>query len=122
LRKKSLDKLESMIPREHIAFLFTLRAFDRVVHSCYGFVLSPSFQENISDFHKLYLTLGMRVTPKIHIICAHLVQFIQKTSIANDGKRSGLSIYSEQAFESGVLFITCTIIVLSAKIFFFFFF
>jgi hypothetical protein len=103
LRQKSLDKLETMLPREHGMFLAALRSFDKVVHSCYGFVLAPLFREHIEEFREIYLQLGMRVTPKIHIIVAHLIYFIEKTSIANDGKRSGLAMYSEQAFESGVV-------------------
>jgi hypothetical protein len=110
LRKKSLDKLETMLPQAHGMFLDALRAFDRVVGSCYGFVLSPSFSESISEFREIFLQLGMRVTPKIHIIVAHVVPFIEQTSIANDGKRSGLSVYSEQAFESGAVFTVETLI------------
>jgi hypothetical protein len=70
------------------------------VHGCYSYNLSPTYKVEIEAFRTAYLRLGISVTPKIHIIFVHLSQFIEETSIAADGKRSGLGLYSEQAGEA----------------------
>ena len=44
-----------------------LRAFGRVVRSCFGLSLDPSYKAHIAHFKKVYLNLGISVTPKVRI-------------------------------------------------------
>ena len=70
-----------------------LRAFDRVVQSCFGSDLSDSFKQDIHAFGEAWKETGLSVTPKIHVILVHRVEFLQ-------GKNHGLGRYSELAIQA----------------------
>ena len=46
-------------------------------------------------FKEAYLTLGVNVTPKVHILLAHVVPYLTMK-----GEKFGLGLMSEQHFES----------------------
>ena len=48
-----------------LPYIHTFRAFDRVVSSCFGVGLKDGYQENIKEFKRLYMSLGITVTPKV---------------------------------------------------------
>ena len=62
---ENLDKLQRIIPLEFDMFVPALRAFGRVVKSCFGLSLSPTYKADIEHFRKCYLNLGISVTPKV---------------------------------------------------------
>ena len=79
---KCLDKLEEGITRVNsadqakgLAFVQTLRAFKQVVHDCFSIKLQPSYKTSINHFSKLYRDLGISVTPKVHMVERHIVDF-----------------------------------------------
>ena len=96
LKKKSLDELARRIPRDLIKFLRAFHTFGGVVESCFSQTLQPGYQDKISLFQKEYLSLGVSVIPKAHIVFLHIKDFIE----SRDGPRVGLGVYSEQAFEA----------------------
>ena len=69
---KKVDILQNLIEQESdevllnaLPYIHTYRAFDRVVSSCFGVGLKEGFQEHIKEFQRLYLALGITVTPKV---------------------------------------------------------
>ena len=95
---RCIDKLEVLLMREcpdriveAMPYIVVLKAFDKVVHSCFGVTLVEGYKENITMFSKLYRELGITVTPKVQ----HITDFM-----ALKGEAAGLGFYSEQAMES----------------------
>ena len=64
LEKQSVDALLNGLP-----FIHTLRALSRVVESCFGMELGATYISDIKKFKRLYLALGVTVTPKVNICC-----------------------------------------------------
>ena len=64
----NLNELQKIIPQEYDMFVSALRAFGRVVKSCFGMALSPSYAADIQHFRKCYLNLGISVTPKVMFV------------------------------------------------------
>ena len=73
----------------------TLANFNKVVEACFGQDLDPSFRTTIKDFEKSYRSLGISVTPKVHVVFEHVAQFLELK-----GHKTGLGAWSEQAMES----------------------
>ena len=63
---ENLDKLQKIVPQDFDMFVSAFRAFGKVVRSCFGLVLSPSYKTDIESFKKCYLNLGISVTPKVN--------------------------------------------------------
>ena len=74
-------------------FALTLGALDTLVHKTFGMVLRNGWASAHAEFTAAYLKLGISITSKVHIIMAHLPQFIRLQG-------SSLGKFSEQAFES----------------------
>jgi hypothetical protein len=83
--KKNLDTIQK--------YFKAFSAFREVVEGCFGKVLKPNFDQSICSFRSCYMELDISVTTAAHIVFVHLVQFCRL-------KKSGLSIYSEQASEA----------------------
>ena len=69
---KCVDKLEVQLMMEcpgsttlAIPYIQALKAFNSVVHSCFGVSLLKDYKVNINKFTKLYRDLGISVTPKV---------------------------------------------------------
>ena len=73
----------------------TLVKFNKVVEACFGQDLDPSFRTTIKDYEKSYRSLGISVTPKVHVVFEHVAQFLELK-----GHKTGLGAWSEQAMES----------------------
>ena len=65
LHEDSLDKLEAIIPSEHLAYVEAFHTFGIVVKSCYGYAVMPSFRKDIERFKESYLKLDISVTGKV---------------------------------------------------------
>ena len=50
---------------EGLPYIAVLRAFNRVVESCFGMQLAPNYKEHIARFSLLYRELEISVTPKV---------------------------------------------------------
>ena len=50
-----------------LPFIQAMRGFNHVVDSCFGNSLSPDYKEAITSFRKVYLELGITVTPKVYL-------------------------------------------------------
>ena len=48
-----------------LPFISAFRAFNKVVDSCFGVELKAGYKENINEFKRIYLALGITVTPKV---------------------------------------------------------
>ena len=66
---------------------------NNVVESCFGPNLQPGYCESILCFKQAYLDLDIAVTPKVHAIFFHIVEFCGIVD-------AGLGKFSEQASES----------------------
>ena len=62
LEKESVEVLLNGLPFVHV-----LRAFNKVVESCFGMKLMDSYRQDITEFKRLYLALGVTVTPKVRM-------------------------------------------------------
>ena len=48
-----------------LPYVHAFRAFSAVVDTCFGVALKDGYKENIQEFKRLYLSLGISVTPKV---------------------------------------------------------
>ena len=101
---KAADKLSQRIEEEGWD-VFTkvqpcvvaLRALDKVIQDCFGQDLKPSAHTSIKTFLRLYRDIpGLSVTPKVHFIDQHVLQFLDMEAPPG----VGLGFYSEQATEA----------------------
>ena len=53
----------------------------------------PSYKEDIEMFRQDYLDLNINITPKVHAVIFHIVEFCERVD-------TGLGRFSEQASES----------------------
>ena len=50
-----------------LPYIQAMRAFSRVVDSCFSQTLSPDYKAAIREFKRVYLELGIFITPKVTI-------------------------------------------------------
>ena len=101
---KKLPQLEQAIMEESdqlkvegLPLLQSLRAFRKVQEACFGQYLQEGYEQHIEVFSRVYNALeNMTITPKIHIVEHHLVDFFREM----EDSKHGLGWYSEQAFEA----------------------
>lgn len=77
----------------------TLRSLKKVVDSCFGGAVSDSFRADLKQFSEDYRAAEISVTPKAHIIMAHVETFIDLKA-DETGVLRGLGYFSEQAVEA----------------------
>ena len=87
---RNVDMLAAICPINVLPFVQALRDFHQVVISCFSMYLHPNFREHLAKFKESYADLGISVTPKVHIVTAHVGDFCEKVN-------SGLGAFSEQA-------------------------
>ena len=68
------------------------KSFRSVVHSCFGQELEPSYREDIAKFTADYMAIGIRITPKVHMVMDHVGDFCASHNC-------GLGRFSEQSSE-----------------------
>ena len=90
---KNVQKLREIIPTEYEEFANTFEVFNRVVTACYGTNLASDYKEHIADFRNSYLKLKISVTPKVHAVFWHIIDFCEVFGM-------GLGPWSEQCSES----------------------
>ena len=56
-------------------------------------ILDPQYELHIRTFKEIYCDLGINITPKVHILTEHVIDFCQSNN-------RSLGWYSEQALES----------------------
>ena len=101
---KKLPVLEKVIMQESdelkiegLSLLESLRCFSKVQDACFGQELKEGFENVIKQFCQVYRSLdNMSITPKIHIVEHHIVDFFREIG----DKEHGLGWYSEQGFEA----------------------
>ena len=101
---KKLPVLEKVIMQESdelkiegLSLLESLRCFSKVQDACFGQELKEGFENVIKQFCQVYRSLdNMSITPKIHIVEHHIVDFFREI----EDKEHGLGWYSEQGFEA----------------------
>lgn len=64
-----------------------------MVAGCFGKSLCDDYSVKIKEFTGSYLDCQISITSKAHIVMAHLEPFLDK-------HKTGLAVWSEQAFES----------------------
>ena len=82
-----------------------LELFSELVSKCFGPKLVSGYEDAVKEFSSAYLKLNQQepgtfaVTPKIHIVMFHVVQYLQLLNAETQEDR-GLGYVSEQAFEA----------------------
>ena len=90
---QNTDVLDSMINLEGKKFVTAFRDLNIVIKSCFGSTLEPHYEDAISCFKRSFMDLCISVTPKIHAIFFHVIDFCSSVE-------KGLGCFSEQASES----------------------
>ena len=103
IQDKNLDALESMAPVQFHGFVGTLRQLGKIVKGCFSLTVSPTLKDDIAQFRKMYLSLNLNVTPKMHIIFAHVFPYLEHKAAVN-GNWTGLAVETAQLFEAGMRF------------------
>ena len=75
------------------AFLACFRSFKNVVDKCFGKYLEVGWVDALADFKSDYMTLGISITTKVHLVFEHVEDFCKMHAC-------GLGAFSEHAFES----------------------
>ena len=95
LRKTDVLHAEANLAAQ--PFVAAFKSLETVVSSCFGSGLDPYYQSYIDDFKTKYIDLVklglVNVTPKIHAIFYHIIEFCEREGV-------GLGRHSEQASES----------------------
>ena len=98
-------KSQTCLKYEVQSLVEALRAFGRVVHSCFGNTLEEGWETQIQGFQKAWEGLAdyydsffpedpkISYTEKVHVLIFHVPQFCKKYP-------TGLGVFSEQAGES----------------------
>ena len=74
-------------------FISAFNSFNDVVSSCYSKVLQPGYKDKINRFKSCFRALKINVTPKIHAVFFHIIEFCELMD-------KGLGPWSEQASEA----------------------
>ena len=102
---KKVDRLERELQNQGgeilltgLPYIHVMRSLAKVVHSCFGVTLYDSYRSDILAFKESYLSLGITVTPKAHILFQHATEFLEL--VQTEEEKLGLGYFSEQSFES----------------------
>ena len=70
-------------------FIKAFETFNEVVSGCFGDELAKDIAQNIQAFREAYLSTDPTVTPKVHAVFHHVLEFIEL-------KGCGLGVYNQQ--------------------------
>ena len=94
---KNVDKLAALNPPKYVVeYIKVFKVLEVIVHGSFGNVLSDTLNADILTFQELYIALkdkngnALTVTPKIHLLVAHVNQFCHT-------RNHRLGPYSEQS-------------------------
>lgn len=93
---KNWHLLKDLFPH-HQSLVNCLGALNEVVDSCFGMELKENYVAAIERFDELLIENQIEITPKLHIIVDHLIEFFD--TLPEDNKH-GLAYFGEQASES----------------------
>ena len=88
-----IDILRTKSNLQCLKYVNAFSSFKNVVHDCFGSALNAHYMRSIDKFKTYYLDLNISVTPKVHAVFYHIIDY------CSEHKR-GLGFYSEQAMES----------------------
>ena len=81
-------------------------AFKAVCVSCFGQLIHPSYKNSIDAFAKAYCTIGIPITPKVHAVCIHIIEFLEleqkKHDLPQDLENLRIVLLSRRDLASGV--------------------
>ena len=89
------EKLDKQTQDKILPFLTALKCFNGVRVTCFGQIVLEGYKESVDSFSKAYRVLNISVPLKVHLIEAHLIDYLQMK-----GGEKGAGFYSEQAMES----------------------
>ncbi len=84
LLRKSLD-LVGNLPEKYKVFGGALHRFDDVVTACFGMHVLDDYKTKIAAFKTAYASLGISVTPKVHAVFDHVLEWVLRIE-----KRTGI--------------------------------
>lgn len=97
LRPESLKKLTALAQGHQgvLAYVEAFEALNAIIKECFGMYFNPrtDHQALVDSFHRKFAALGIRFTPKIHVITHHVVEFMGAVE-------DSLGLFSEQAGET----------------------
>ena len=99
LSDPGLHLLQQFLPPVLFDYLHCFRMFAQVKMACFGTTLSPNTFECITKFKQAFLNLEINVTPTVHIVFAHISDFV-KYNQENELGNHGLGVWSDQCFET----------------------
>ena len=67
LLQQELEEMPEEALLNGLPYIHALRAFSKVVESCFSMKLLDTYVDDIKEFKRLYLALGVTVTPKVRI-------------------------------------------------------
>ena len=78
-----VDRLETMIPDEHKSIIDAFKAIKYLNKCVSGKILDENWKQSIASFEESIMFLhgkyGLSLTPKMHILCTHVAQYIELT-------------------------------------------
>ena len=103
---KSVNRLRMLLGKSRALqivepILAAMEALDSVRESCFSNTLDPDFKDEIRRLSELWLEAELTVTPKAHVLFAHVAQFLDfQNKDRAEGDKLGLAYWSEQTTES----------------------
>ena len=67
LLQQELEQLSDDALLNGLPYIYAMRAFSKVVDSCFSNTLLDTYITDILKFKKAYMDLGITVTPKVHL-------------------------------------------------------
>ena len=95
MRKESDQAVVKGLP-----YIVAFQKLEKVVAACFGVTLVAGYKQTIKEFQDQYMSLGVSVSPKLHIIFQHIGEFLDLVNEKREGFPVGLGFFSEQAFEA----------------------
>lgn len=78
---KKVDLLESICPLNCLKYVQVLRDFNNAVSSCFGKIIDANYKQIIDRFKENYIASGMNITPKVHAVFFHVVDFCENKNL-----------------------------------------
>ncbi|KAF4683867.1 hypothetical protein FOZ60_008529 [Perkinsus olseni] len=78
-------------------YVTALKALKVVKDMCFGLTRQAGWRDSIVAFRSAWSNTGLRWTPKVHILCDHVVEYLENYEADDD---VGLGLSSEQSGES----------------------
>ena len=102
---QNTHRLRKLLKRQHSKvigpLLDAMDELESVRVACFSTnFLDDNFKKKIHSLARLWLKIGLSVTPKAHVLFVHVAQFLDFQNQASEGPKRGLGYWSEQSSES----------------------